>query len=198
MNSDREDLIDFINYTDALIQDALDVMIEDIPSQTYFHDESSGGFRIWKFYVGTGDITFYPGMYISIPEPFTKESTAIRLRLARDKEFQSAAKPRVLYDWATDGFLDYGKFDTTNAYHNSIAMGLCLADHLFFVVRYGTSVVIYQCSESNFDFDPAIAFFKRHHMFFSKDDAYRVFKPVPKIVQNKNRNVLQFRMINKA
>jgi len=193
MNSDREDLIDFINYTDSVIQNAVEVMREDIPSQTYTHKG-----ELWKFFVGTGEHFFSPGVRVSLPEPLTQESAAMRARLKTEKKLKNAFPAKILYEWATDGFLDYGKVDNTTEYKNSIAMGLCQANKLRFVIRYGTSCVIYQCSESDFDFEPAIAFSIRHNMYMSKDDWCRVFKPAPKIVANIDSNVLPFTVIRKA
>jgi len=191
MNSDREDLIDFISYTDSLIQDAIDVLREDIPVTTYTKEGSN-----WKFFIGTGDHFFSPGIRLSLPQPFTTESEAIRKRISTDKTIKASFPPKILYDWATDGWLDYGKFDTTNDYASSIALGLCNAGRVRFVVRYGTSCVIYQCSESDFEFEPAIAFCQRHHMYLSKEDWYRIFKPAPKIVAQMKTNVLPFKMMN--
>ena len=191
MNSDREDLVDFINYTDSLIQNSIDVLREDIPSQTYTHQG-----ELWKFFVGTGAHFFSPGVHVSLPEPLTQESAAMRARLQTDNKLQSAFPAKILYKWATDGFLDYGTSDDPVNYQNSVACGLCHANKLRFAIRYGTSCVIYQCSESDFDFEPAIDFSIRHNMYMSKDDWYRVFKPAPKIVANIDSNVLPFRMIN--
>tara|TARA_R100000664_G_C2748822_1_gene136223 strand:- start:1657 stop:1836 length:180 start_codon:yes stop_codon:yes gene_type:complete len=56
--------------------------------------------------------------------------------------------------------------------------------------------VIYECKETDFTFDAAIAWSKRNNRFLPKNDFLRIFKPAPIITNNFNSNVLPFMMVN--
>jgi len=199
MNSDREELNGYIQYTDRCILDSIDVMREGIPSQTYSFDDEK-----WEFYVGTGEHFFAPGTRINIPEPLTHESRAVRHKINTTKQLEPSFPAKLLYKFSTDGFLDPGYVRNEGSpscitrcnYKDTWATGLAEANRLRYVVRYGTRVVIYECKETDFTFDAAIAWSKRNNRFLPKNDFLRIFKPAPIITNNFNSNVLTFLMVN--
>lgn len=187
METDRDDLQNIVDYSDQAIEDAISVIVEGIPAKTYLPTPFL--MHPWRFFLGKGKHQLHRDQFVEIPD-VGEESANLRWTLCSDPEYIDPLPAKLLFQWATSGFLKHGYKD----YHNSYAIGLVATPRLRFIVRYGFDVVSYDVSLCAHDQTVFIQYMKRLNAFMSEDVFFDLFKnALPK--KPKPTNVVKFKRV---